>query len=640
MALDGITCSLLAKELNDELVGARIDKVFEPDKYNFYLHIRTNSSNKKLLISINPSASRMCITNTVRENPLMPPQFCMLLRKHCQGARITKITCPDYERIIEIHFTTTDELHDTKDMRLIAELMGRYSNLILVNSTGKILDSAIHVDFSINRIREVMPARIYEYPPRQNKMLPDEAMELLSQGSLPILGTEMNRPTHKAILGSIMGISPLLVSQICIRAKIDDKISINNLDDDSRAKLKESLTYYISKIINYDISPSTFFSNKDEACDFYIFSFDNYDKVSKYNTISEAICSYYETKDSSIDFEMKRNNLLSIVNTAISHAARKENIHRQDLEEGRKCETYKNYGDNILCYTYQIKPKDTMLKCVDIYDENGREISIPLDPSLSSSDNAQEYYKKFHKAKRKLEVSEEYLADDENAINYLRSLKSAILSSSTTDDLEAISEEMTTEANLISTAKKPKNKENTNINPNKSVGMAKSGKASSRALRAAAAKAKSNNKNQSKKTSSTITNYRKYETSDGHIVYSGRNNIQNDYLTFKIAKKEDWWFHVKGAPGTHVILVKKPHEDIPSDSSVIEAAELAAHFSREIINEENLTTDKDKIIEVDYCPVSHLKKIPKAKPGMVIYEGYYSINVSPKEIKHKTSDSD
>lgn len=640
MALDGITCSLLAKELNDELVGARIDKVFEPDKYNFYLHIRTNSSNKKLLISINPSASRMCITNTVRENPLMPPQFCMLLRKHCQGARITKITCPDYERIIEIHFTTTDELHDTKEMRLIAELMGRYSNLILVNSTGKILDSAIHVDFSINRIREVMPARIYEYPPRQNKMLPDEAMELLSQGSLPILETEVNRPTHKAILSSIMGISPLLVSQICIRAQIDDKISINNLDDDSRTKLKESLTYYISKTINYDISPSTFFTNKDEACDFYIFSFDNYDKVSKYNTISEAICSYYETKDSSIDFEMKRNNLLSIVNTAISHAARKENIHRQDLEEGRKCETYKNYGDNILCYTYQIKPKDTMLKCIDIYDENGREISIPLDPSLSSSDNAQEYYKKFHKAKRKLEVSEEYLADDENAINYLRSLKSAILSSSTTDDLEAISEEMTTEANLISTAKKPKNKENTNINPNKSVGMAKSGKASSRALRAAATKAKSNNKNQSKKTSSTITNYRKYETSDGHIVYSGRNNIQNDYLSFKIAKKEDWWFHVKGAPGTHVILVKKPHEDIPSDSSVIEAAELAAHFSREIISEENLTTDKDKIIEVDYCPVSHLKKIPKAKPGMVIYEGYYSINVSPKEIKHKTSDSD
>lgn len=640
MALDGITCSLLAKELNDELVGARIDKVFEPDKYNFYLHIRTNSSNKKLLISINPSASRMCITNTVRENPLMPPQFCMLLRKHCQGARITKITCPDYERIIEIHFTTTDELHDTKEMRLIAELMGRYSNLILVNSTGKILDSAIHVDFSINRIREVMPARIYEYPPRQNKTLPDEALNMLNCGNLPILETEMNRPTHKAILSSIMGISPLLVSQICIRAQIDDKISINNLDDDARAKLKESLEYYISKIINYDISPSAFFTNKDEACDFYIFSFDNYDKVSKYNTISEAICSYYETKDSSIDFEMKRNNLLSIVNTAISHAARKENIHRQDLEEGRKCETYKNYGDNILCYTYQIKPKDTMLKCVDIYDENGREISIPLDPSLSSSDNAQEYYKKFHKAKRKLEVSEEYLADDENAINYLRSLKSAILSSSTTDDLEAISEEMTTEANLISTAKKPKIKENTNINPNKSVGMAKSGKASSRALRAAADKAKSNNKNQSKKTSSTITNYRKYETSDGHIVYSGRNNIQNDYLSFKIAKKDDWWFHVKGAPGTHVILVKKPHEDIPSDSSVIEAAELASYFSRKIISEENLTTDKDKIIEVDYCPVSHLKKIPKAKPGMVIYEGYYSINVSPKEIKHKTSDSD
>lgn len=638
MALDGLTCSLLATELNNELAGARIDRIFQPDKHTIFIHIRTNNGNKKLLISFNPSSPRIHLTDTTRENPQMPPSFCMLLRKHCSGAKISSITCPSYERIIEISFITTDELHDIKEMKLVVELMGRYSNCILVNPQNRIIDSAIHVDFSVSRVREVMPARIYEYPPAQNKITPDEALITLSKNMLPILESEINRPIGKALLNSIKGFSPLIINQICLEANIDTDEPLKTLDDSSKTRLIQALTKTITNAVNHVISPSYCLTNDNEARDFYFDEIKGYKNLTKCLSISEAIDGYYKVKESNIDFENKRQALLSIVNSALVHATKKYEIHNADYEEGIKADVYKKKGDILLCFAYMIKGKDTSVTLQDIYDDLGRDITIALDPTLNATDNAQEYFKKFHKAKRKLELSIEYIEDDKLAIEYLRSLKTAINSASTDEDLEAIKIELNTEASFAKKEKKAKHINNP-IDPNKTVGVSKSGKASSRALRAAAQKA--NQKQKKAANSKENSTHRKYISTDGHEILCGRNNIQNDQLTFKIANKDDWWFHIKGLPGTHVILVKKPFEDMPSDSSIEEAAQIAAFYSRSTIIDEHMHAEGSKPglikAEVDYCPVSHVKKIPKAKPGMVIYEGYYSINVIATEPNSQNS---
>ncbi len=636
MALDGLTCSLLARELDNELSGARIDKIFQPDKHTIFIHIRSNTGNKKLLISFNPSAPRIHITNTTRENPSMPPSFCMLLRKHCSGARISSIKCPNYERIIEISFLTTDELHDVKEMKLVIELMGRYSNCILVNHNNRIIDSSIHVDFSVSRVREVMPARLYEYPPSQNKLIPEEAIEKLNSNSLPILEDEMNRPLAKGLLNSIKGFSPLVVNQICVKANVENDKPIKALTTDETSRLIDTLSSELSKVLSGETNPVYCLTEDNEPKDFCYTNLEGFENVFDCSSISEAIDEYYSLKESNIDFENKRQALLAIVNSALVHATKKYEIHNADYEEGQKAESYKKKGDILLCFAYMIKTKDTSITCQDIYDELGRDITIPLDPSLNATDNAQEYFKKFHKAKRKYELSAEYIEDDINALDYLRSLKTAIYSATSDEDLDAIRMELNQEASFIKKEKKQKHINNP-IDPNKTVGVSKSGKASSRALRAAAQKASQKQKknNQPKETST----YRKYVSTDGHDILCGRNNIQNDQLTFKIANKDDWWFHIKGLPGTHVILVKKPYEDMPSDSSIEEAAQTAAFFSRSTIIDEHMNGEGSKSglikAEVDYCPVSHVKKIPKAKPGMVIYEGYYSINVTAKEPEKK-----
>ncbi len=630
MALDGITTELLAHELDRELKGSRIDKVFQPDKHTVILHIRSEGKIKKLLISINPSAPRIHITSSARENPMMPPSFCMLLRKYLSGAKIESITNPGYERIVEIRVSATDELHDTKEIRLIAELMGRYSNLILVNPGGKILDSIIHVDYSISRVREVMPARIYEYPPSQDKMTPDEALEKVKGGELPVIPEESGRPVCKAILNSVKGMSPILARQIAVKADVDERIPAKGLSSDEKKRMTDRSKKLFEKIINRDYVPAVYYTEDGSAADFSPFDLAGFPKMVLTDSVSSAIDLYYSDKDRMIDIDNKRRMLLRIVDAALSHAAHKAEIHMQDHEEGKKADIYRKYGDLLLSNAYKYTEKTDSVTCEDYYEDPPCDITIPLDPTLTVNDNAQEYYRRSRKAKRKYELAVRYIEDDKLALDYLRSLKTAAEASSCDDDITAVAEELRS----LST-QAPAKKKTDNINPNTTVGKAKSGKASSRALREAARKAEQRRSEKRSKERSKPLPLRRYETDDGYTILSGRNNIQNDELTFRSASGNDWWFHVKGVPGTHVILKAKAGEDMPSDNAVIKAASLAAYFSRSVLIEEHQAGGADptgKIkAEVDYCPVSHVKKIPGARPGMVIYEGYYSIIVPAEE---------
>ena len=637
MAIDGITLQLLTDELSDSITGCRIDKVFQPDKHTIILHLRGYSGIKKLLISILPSDPHINLTENTRENPQMPPSFCMFLRKYISGSKILKISNPGYERLIEFTLSNTDELHDSKEYRLIVELMGRFSNVILVNSSNKILDSAVHVDFAVSRVREVMPARIYEYPQGQNKLTPDECLSILNNNELPILPEEINRPINKALLGSVKGISPILVRGLLVNSNVDERYCLKDMDNDSKMHLINSCKSLFGSICNRNCKAYMYYDNNNDVTEFSVLKYQGFAKVQEYDSISKCIEEFYNCKEQSIKLDTRRNRLLQIVNNALTKMIRKYDIHKSDLEDAKKCDDYKLWGDLLLSYGYMAKPKATSLTCLNYMADPAIEITIPLDPSLNASANAQEYYKQFRKAKRKMEVSTEYIAEDELSIKYLRSLKTAIIAASDLDDIKACENEVSQE--IISDNSRKAEKSHNSGDPNKTVGKAKSGKASSRALREAAkiANAKKNgpSKSKNKHKSEEALSYRRFKTSDGYECYCGRNNIQNDHLTFGIAEKSDWWFHIKDLPGTHVILKTRPGEEMPSDTAVIEAAQAAAFYSMSTVLEEHsnkITPDSNSVrVEIDYCPCSHVKKIPKAKPGMVIYEQYYSIIVDAKK---------
>ena len=640
MTLDGITCQLLANELNTELEGKRVDKIYMPDKHTVILHIRFTGGYKKLLISIDPGAPRICFAEDTVDNPSIPPSFCMLLRKYLAGSRIESVTNPGYERIIEITVSKYDELKDRKTYTLTIELMGRFSNIVLINEGGKILDSAIHVDFSVSRVREVMPARVYEYPPAQDKLSPDKALEISESGSLPIMESELSRPIEKALVGSIKGLSPVLASFISDKADIDDRKTLSMLNESGKDRLNKVVAEFLRSVTDGTYKSYVFYDSNGDPEDASIVEFRGFAKTKEVSSISEAIDLCYQARDSKLILDKGRDRLSQIIGSALARVIKKREIHEQDFEEGQKADLLKHYGDLILTYKYMISQGQSSVTLTDYTTESQNDITIPLNPTLDASGNAQEYYKRFHKAKRKMELAENYLKEDELAAQYLRSLSAAVTAASSIEDLDAINEEIKSEISGDSGFRKgsaSKARTQGAGDPNKMVGVAKSGKASSRALREAAKRANMGKaKNQNKERALPC---RRYITSDGYEILAGRNNIQNEQLTFHTASRRDWWFHVKGLPGTHVILRTKPNEEMPSDNAVLEAASLAAFFSKAIILEEHMTSEDSKPgqlkAEVDYCPVSHVKKIPGAKPGMVIYEGYYSVLVEAKEPSSK-----
>lgn len=642
MTLDGITCQLLANELNKELEGKRVDKIYMPDKHTVILHIRFTGGYQKLLISIDPGAPRICFAENTLDNPSIPPSFCMLLRKYLAGSRIESVTNPGYERIIEITVSKYDELKDRKTYTLIVELMGRFSNLVLINENGRILDSAIHVDFSVSRVREVMPARVYEYPPSQDKFKPEKALEIAKSGTIPFMESELQRPVAKALVGSILGLSPVLAAYITDKSDIDDRKTLQMLTDGEKTRLINAIKEFLTFITEGTYTPYLFYGEDGEPEDASIVELKGYAKAKPVSSISEAIDMCYLARDSKLVLDKGRDRLSQIIGSALARVIKKREIHEQDLEEGQKADALKHSGDLILTYKYMVKQGSSSVTLIDYASESQSEITIPLNPTLDASGNAQEYYKRFHKAKRKMELAETYLKEDELAAQYLRSLSAAVTAASSVEDLDAINEEIRAEISGDSGFRKgsasAKNSNTNKGDPNKMVGVAKSGKASSRALREAAKRANMN-KGSKDKSKERALPCRRYITSDGYEILAGRNNIQNEQLTFHTASRRDWWFHVKGLPGTHVILKTKPNEEMPSDNAVLEAASLAAFFSKAIILEEHMTSGDSKPgqlkAEVDYCPVSHVKKIPGAKPGMVIYEGYYSVLVEAKEPSSK-----
>ncbi len=647
MSLDGITTHFLAQELDNRLSGGRIDKVYQPSRYDIYLLIRCDSTNYRLLLTANPSGPRIHLTESMRENPMLPPSFCMLLRKHLQGARIVSVTSPGYERIVEITVSTVDELGDRKDKRLIIEMMGRYSNVILVNCQDRIFDSLLHVDQKMSRVREIMPARPYVYPPAQGKLSPSDALARVRAGELPVLTESLQRPLEKGLQDSLQGFSPELCREICFLSGIDSRKGIRQLENDEIHRLLQASADLLGRIVDGCISPAAYRSAAGEP--YYLFhalALREAGVPTLFPGISEAMDAVHRDKDITADFEQRKKDLTSFVRAALDHAIRRAQIHRADFDSCQDMERDQLFGTLILQNAYRVKPGDELVSVIDYEHPDLVTLEIPLDPTLSPAKNAQILFKRYAKLKSKRVSSESFLAEDESAIAYLLTLLQAIDTATDREDLAALADEMR-EGGLTSARTRDPASPSAAKNFPSHPGKSKSGNASTRAIRAAG-KAASMRKNSKAATtskgsrSSESTGFRKYDAPDGFIILCGRNNLQNDQLTLRTAAPDDLWFHVQKMPGTHVILRSIDGSSRPfTEAAILCAAQTAAFFSRTVARMEKqravpMTIDEkfdlqSLKIPVDYCPVKNVKKPSKAKPGMVVYDHYKTVVVAPIE---------
>ena len=568
MAFDGITISALVAEFNDKLLNGRLYKIAQTESDELLLTIKNGKNQYRLLISANASLPLIYLTDKNKPAPLTAPNFCMLLRKHINNGRIISITQPGLERIVDFEIQHLDELGDIKTKHLIIELMGKHSNIIFVNE-GTILDSIKHVNSIMSSVRQVLPGKEYFFPHTSEKLNPlDVEKEVFFK---TVFSKPM--PLSKAIYTSFTGISPTIAENICYEGKFDSSMPANVLEHGDQNIVWMYFYQLINKVKNCDFIPTIYEKNgKPEEYGVTILSTYSDCTTTSFESISTLLETYYSKKNLYTRMRQKSVDLRKIVTNALERDNKKYNIQLKQLKDTEKKDKFKEYGDLLTTYGYSIKEGSKEFETVNYY--NGETVKITLDPTISPIENAKKYFNKYSKLKRTSEALETIIVETKNSIDYLESINVAIDMATTEDDLKAINEELV-QTGFIK--KKHTNK-----------------------------KAKNNSKPLH------------FISSDGFDIYVGKNNIQNEHLTFKVATGNDWWFHSKSFPGSHVI-VKCNNQELP-DNTFEEAARLAAFYSK--------GSNQDKV-EIDYIQKKHVKKVAGAMPGFVIYHTNYSMIAEP-----------
>lgn len=565
MAFDGITVAALVQELRDNLTGGRIAKIAQPEPDELLLTIKTPAGQRKLYISASASLPLIYLTDENKLSPMTAPNFCMLLRKHIGNGRITSISQPRLERIISLHIEHLNELGDLCEKKLIIEIMGKHSNIIFCDDKDMILDSIKHVSAQMSSVREVLPGRTYFIPDTMEKSDP------LSVNEKEFLDTLKEKPVSlgKAIYTSFTGISPVIAEDICFLAGLDSQLPASELDEDTFLHLFRQFSYYMDDIRGCHFHPCIYYdgtSPKDFGA-VALSHFSNYTKQ-EFTSISEVLNTYYATKNTLTRIRQKSADLRHVVQTALERNRKKYDLQKKQLRDTENREKYKVYGELIHTYGYNLAPNFRKLTALNYY--TNEEITIPLDPTLTPAENAQKYFNKYNKQKRTFEALTELIQETADDIHYLESISNSLDIALTEADLIQIKEELMQTGYVR--RKYTKKKE----------------KITSRPMH--------------------------YISSDGYHMYVGKNNLQNEELTFSFANGNDWWFHAKGAPGSHVI-VKTGGDELP-DRTFEEAGRLAAYYSK------NRGSDK---VEIDYVEKKHVKKPNGSKPGFVVYYTNYSL---------------
>ncbi|MDD2459283.1 MAG: NFACT RNA binding domain-containing protein, partial [Eubacteriales bacterium] len=589
MPLDGISAKCLAIELNTQLKDARIDRIYQPDRTDILLLLRAGRENLRLVLSANPSAPRIHLTTEARENPSEPPMFCMLLRKHLLGARVLSVETPGYERIFIIRLATQNELGDSLEKKLVIEIMGRHSNIILLNQDNRIHDAILHIDQSISRLREIMPARTYDLPQNQNKPAPDQVLQAIQNG-LPYITPEAQaKAVDKALLESIQGFSPQLCQAVAQLAGIDPRVRSNHLSLVEQATLNLQLQHMLETILDQTFSPTTFYLDARDTIpfDFHALVLPNLAYPRPEASLSAAMDRYYLERNRQNRLAQQKQSLQKRVETELDHAARKLQLHQDELTEGEKRDFYRTCGELLAAQQHLIQDGLSFVEVQNYYDPELGMIRIDLQPALSPSQNVQRYFKLYQKARGKFETNTRLVQEDLADLEWLGSLKSAVQKASDESDIQAIREEIT--ATGLSAAERRQKAHDLNgssdqdkkpKNPSSQLRDFAPGKPGSKARRQAKTKQSSGTKGKAKANAKNPPPLppRSYLSSDGLLIQAGRNNLQNDRLTLRTAQKDDLWFHAQKIPGTHVII-RCGKQPVPA-RAIEEAAQIAAWFSQ------------------------------------------------------------
>ena len=588
MAFDGITIAAIRKELADTLKDGRISKIAQPEPDELLLTVKTPGGQYNLVLSANPSIPLAYLTEENKISPITAPPFCMLLRKHIQNGKILSITQPDFERILVFEIEHLNELGDLCRKRIIVELMGKYSNIIFVSEDGTIIDSIKRISAAVSSVREVLPGKNYFIPATEGKTDPLFA----DKDSFASCITAKHEYCHKALLSSYTGVSPLIAHEICYQADLSDAIaseltpketdllyhSFTSIFNKVKAENFSPVIYYEKDVPKeYSCVPITSYENKGTVSVTTINSADSSSQTNKrieYDSICALIRDYYSQKEKHSRSRQKSADLRKIVSTILERDVKKYDLQCRQLKDTEKMDTYRIYGELLQTYGYSIEP-GSKSATVDNYYTN-EPTTIPLDEQKTPLENARRYFDKYGKCKRTREALSELIVQVKDEISHLESIMTALDIAEKEEDLNQIREELM-EYGYI---------------------RRKGGKKAAQKQR-------------------FVSKPFHYVSSDGFDIYVGKNNYQNDELTFKFATGNDWWFHAKGIPGSHVIL-KSEGREVP-DSTFEEAGRLAAYYSKGRSQEK---------VEIDYTPKKNIKKTPGGKPGFVIYHTNYSLNIN------------
>ncbi len=573
MALDAGFIAALAVELNELLVGARIDKIHQPQRDDIIIALRSpNVKGKRLVVSANPGFPRVYLSSMSRENPAAAPMFCMLLRKHLANGRIYRVSAPDCERIIDIGVEVNDEMGVPSIRTLTCELMGRHSNIILRDENDRIIECLKRVDIATSEKRQVLPGLFYELPPKQEKLNPSsfsraELFDIITSAK------ENGAACDKWLLSTFLGFSPLVCRELSYCACGDVSGDMRNFS----AAQCERLASAIFSLKHEKQSACIVFDGRKpyEFSFFPITQYENAMRVECQNSLSDTLCNYYETREVQESLKTKAHGIMQVVKTAHARLTKKLALQKEELKKSRDREKLREQAELISANIYQLRKGMSSFVAINYFNEN-EEITVKLDPKLTPQENSNKLFKEYRRMKNAEKYISEQIASGEVELEYLDSVLESIDKAENEADIAEIREELSEMGYVDKTKQKQR---------------------------------------QQKK--SVLCPYR-FVSSDGFPIYAGKNNKQNDALTLKSAMKGDLWLHTKNVPGSHVI-VECSGKELP-DRTITEAAIIAAYFSR---------ARESENVAVDYAQVRFVKKPSGAPPGRVIYTNFYTAYVTP-----------
>lgn len=575
MALDGAFLRHLKKEITDRALGARVDKIYQPNKEELVFLLRTRQEAFKLLLSARANSPRIHFTQYAPENPKVPPMLCMLLRKRLSGAKLVEIRQPGLERLLYLDFDAANELGDKVRLSLVIEIMGKYSNIILVDGQGKIVDALKRVDEEMSSQRLVQPGLTYELPPAQNKpcMLECQPEEIVEA----IVHQPKNQSLNKGILNALQGLSPVVCREVEHQVGRGQELFTRDLTQEQKERLRFFLERLFTTVRDTAGEPYMVTKIKGKPMEFSFLNIVQYGtlaSVSRWEDFSSLLDEFYEERDRQDRMRVKAQDLLRLLANASERLSRKINLQRGELARSEDREHLRVCGDLINANLYRIERGSAFADLENFYDEN-RLMRIKLDPALNATQNAQKYYKEYRKAKTAQQVLGEQIAQAEQELLYVDSVFDCLSRVQSESELNEIRQELREEGYLK--AVRDKRKPPAPLAPLEFV------------------------------------------SSEGFRILVGRNNRQNDKLTLKQANNNDIWLHTKNIPGSHTIIVTGGRQ--PGDATLKEAAMLAAYHSR--------AKDSSQV-PVDYTQIRYVSKPQGAKPGMVIYVHYQTLFVTPQ----------